>query len=572
MSRVCPLTIIASLIISSNALAFTRTDMILTNARIYGHENANTIVIHDGTIAFVGHKQSMDAYRNRNFDILDLEQAYVLPGFIDNHNHVFEAASEVGGNCELGMDASLEEQIPYLTTCSKKTSSDRWLMGYGFSLDAILNEDSRNTPLDVIDRIFPTQPVVLMEQTSHSMWVNSAALNIAGITKNSPEPQGGKILKDKDSGELNGILFDNAGDIIMEMAWNNLEHGFDQSYEGLMIGLEEASAHGITTIGDGRLYWKRGWYDVWQQAEKNGDLTARVSLRPWIYPTDSMAPQLAFLKKIQSNDNSRLLLVDQVKMYSDGIIINGTAKTLAPYLSTYIPDEPFGINYVPPHQMKTWLDALNNIGYSAHIHAIGDGAVRESLNAIEHARNQGSNKPYTLTHVELVNSKDVPRFAKLNVTADFQVGSEYVAQHDHQWAEAFIGVKRTHSLMNPRAIFDTGANVTLSSDWNVNEINPLVGIANSLKMDNTGLPNVHSAINAYTINAAKSLGLNDITGSIAVGKSADLVVLEKDITRLSASDIAKTKILMTILQGDIVFDAESQTKSEKYSQELEPKN
>ncbi|WED27618.1 amidohydrolase [Vibrio sp. DW001] len=561
MSRVYPLTIIVSLIISSNTLAFTRSDMILTNARIYGHENANTIVIRDGDIAFVGQKQSMDAYRNKNTTILDLEQAYVLPGFIDNHNHVFEAASEVGGNCELSMDASLEEQIPYLTAC-KKLESNNWLIGYGFSLEAILNEDSHSTPLDVIDRIFPTQPVVLMEQTSHSMWVNSAALNLAGITKNSPEPQGGKFLKDKNSGELNGILFDNAGDIIMEMAWNNLENRFDQSYEGLMIGLEEASAHGITTIGDGRLYWKRGWYDVWQQAEKNGDLTARVSLRPWIYPTDSMVPQLAFLKKIHSNDTSRLLLVDQVKMYSDGIIINGTAKTLAPYLSTYIPDEPYGINYIPPHQMKTWLDALNNIGYSAHIHAIGDGAVRESLNAIEHARNQGSKKPYTLTHVELVNSKDVPRFVKLDVTADFQVGSEYVALHDHQWAEAFIGVKRTHSLMNPKAIFNTGANITLSSDWNVNEINPLVGIANSLKMNSTGLPNVHSAINAYTINAAKSLGISDITGSIAVGKSADLVILEKNITRLPVNDIAQTEILMTILQGDIVFGSESLPKSE----------
>ena len=104
----------------------------------------------------------------------------------------------------------------------------------------------------------------------------------------------------------------------MEMAWNSLENQFNQSYDGLMNGLEEAAAHGITTIGDGRLYWKRGWYDVWQQAEKDGDLTARVSLRPWIYPADSMPPQLAFLKTIQSSDKSRLLLVVQgVRFMSD---------------------------------------------------------------------------------------------------------------------------------------------------------------------------------------------------------------------------------------------------------------
>jgi predicted amidohydrolase YtcJ len=556
MKRVYPLAVIASLIMSPNALAVEQADMILTNAKIYGHDNADTIAIHDGNIVFVGKAAEANTYRNKKTEFIDLEQAYVMPGFIDNHNHVFEAASEAGSNCELDMDASLEEQIPYLKACSKKAKSNNWLMGYGFSLDAILREDNRYTPLEVIDRIFPKQPVVFMEQTSHSMWVNSAALKLAGITKDSPEPQGGKILKDEETGELNGILFDNAGDIIMEMAWNNLENKFEQSYDGLMVGLEESAAHGITTIGDGRLYWKRGWYDVWQQAEKDGDLTARVSLRPWIYPTDSMAPQLAFLKKVQSSDKSRLLLVDQVKMYSDGIIINGTAKTLAPYLDTYIPDEPYGINYIPPGQMKTWLNALGKIGYSAHIHAIGDGAVRESLNAIEHVRNQGSKKPYTLTHVELVDSKDVPRFEKLDVTADFQVGSDYVVQHDHQWAEAFIGAKRTHALMNPRAIFDTGANVTLSSDWNVNDINPLIGIANSLKMGKTGLPDVLSAIDSYTINAAESLGISDITGSITVGKSADFAILEQDITRLSADDIADTEILMTVLQGDIVFDAE----------------
>lgn len=537
-------------------MAVEKADMILTNAKIHGHENANAIAIYDGNILFVGKASDAKKYSNQKTEVIDLEHAYVMPGFIDNHNHVFEAASEAGGNCELSMSATLEGQIPYLKACSKNSKSKGWLMGYGFSLDAIINEYNTQTPLEVIDRIFPVRPVVIMEQTSHSMWVNSAALELAGITKNSPEPQGGKILKDPDNGELNGILFDNAGDIVMEMAWNSLEDQFEQSYDGLIAGLEESASYGITTIGDGRLYWKRGWYEVWKQAEKDDNLTARVSMRPWIYPADSMGPQLAFLKKIQSSDTSSLLLVDQVKIYSDGITINGTAKTLAPYLDTYIPDEPYGINYISPSQIKTWLDALDKIGYSAHIHAIGDGAVRESLNAVEHARGNGSTKPYTLTHVELVDPEDVNRFAKLNVTADFQVGSEYVVTHDHSWAKIFLGAKRANSLMNLRAIFNTGANLTLSSDWNVHELNPLVGIANSLRMGNTGLPNIKAAIDAYTINAAVSLGIEDITGSINVGKSADFAILEKNITRLSPDDIAKTKLLMTVLQGDIVFSAE----------------
>ncbi|WP_019275600.1 amidohydrolase [Vibrio coralliilyticus] len=554
MKRAYTLTLLASLTMTANTYAADSADMVLTNASIYGYETADSIAISKGKILYVGKASDMQSFTRPSTETIDLDGGFIAPGFIDNHNHVFEAASDAGGQCELSMDAGLEEQIPYLNACRKDARRGEWVMGYGFSIEALLAEDNRRTPLEVIDSVFPDQPVIIMEQTSHSMWVNSAALERAGINKNSPEPQGGKILKDEYTGELNGILMDNAGDIVMEIAWNSLEEQFDQSYEGMMTGLDEARSHGITTIGDGRLYWKRGWYEVWKEADKRGDLTARVSLRPWIYPTDSMQPQLSFLSEVLATDKSQLLLVEQVKMYSDGILVNGTAKTLAPYLDTYIPDEPYGINYIPPEAMEEWLKALDKIGYGAHIHAIGDGAIRESLNAIEAMRQQGGAKDYTLTHVELVNSKDVERFAKLNVTADFQVGSDYVAYHDHQWAEAFLGAKRTRALMNLKAIFDTGANVSLSSDWNVHDINPLVGIANSLIMGKTGLPSVEDAIDAYTINAATSLGLDDITGSIEVGKAADFAILSRDITQLSAEKIKKTDIWMTILNGQIVYD------------------
>ncbi|CAK3414478.1 Amidohydrolase [Vibrio crassostreae] len=531
-------------------------DQIFTNADIYGHRESDSIVTHKGKIIFIGDRSQAQAFQGQSTDVIDLENAFVLPGFIDNHNHVFEAASELGGNCELDSEATLEEQIPYLEACKINAETDGrgWLMGYGFSLESTLDSDSEYTPLEIIDSIFPDRPVAIMEQTSHSMWVNSKALKIARISQQSPAPQGGAYLKDSDSGKLNGILLDNAGDQIMEMAWNSQSELFEQSYQGLMFGLEEAAAHGITTIGDGRMYWKRGWYDVWLEAEQNQDLTARVSLRPWVYPSMAIPSQLEVFEKMYSDDKSRLLLVDQVKMYSDGIFINGTAKTLAPYLDTYLPQSPNGLNYIPPAQMKEWLSALDKIGFSAHIHAIGDGAVRESLDAIESVRKQGSQKPYTLTHIELINDEDVPRFKQLNVSADFQVGSDYIAKHQHQWAEAFLGARRAKAMMNLDAILKTDANITLSSDWNVHDINPLVGIANSLIMGKTGLTDIYTAIDAYTLNAAKSLGIEDVTGSIEVGKSADFAILDKDITTLSARGIAKTQVLMTVLRGDVVYE------------------
>ena len=540
---------------AKSAVQSQAADQIFTNADIYGHRESNSIVTHNGKIIFIGDLEQAKTFQGQNTDVIDLGNAFVLPGFIDNHNHVFEAASELGGTCELDSEATLEEQIPYLEACKINADSNGrgWLMGYGFSLESTINSDSEYTPLEIIDSVFPDRPVVIMEQTSHSMWVNSKALKIARISPQSPDPQGGAYLKDPASGKLNGILLDNAGDQIMEMAWNSQSELFEQSYQGLMYGLEEAAAHGITTIGDGRMYWKRGWYDVWLEAEQNQDLTARVSLRPWVYPSMAMPSQLEVFEKMYSDDKSRLLLVDQVKMYSDGIFINGTAKTLAPYLDTYLPNSPNGLNYIPPAQMKQWLTALEKIGFSAHIHAIGDGAVRESLDAIESVRKQGSKKPYTLTHVELINDEDVPRFKQLGVTADFQVGSDYVAQHDHEWANAFLGARRAKAMMNLDAILKTDANITLSSDWNVHDINPLVGIANSLIMGKTGLTDIYTAIDAYTLNAAKSLGIDDITGTIEVGKSADFAILNKDITTLSARGIAKTQVLMTVLRGDVVY-------------------
>ncbi len=532
-------------------------DLIITQADIYQHPAADSVAIRDGKIMFVGTESQADSYISDKTEILDLQGAALLPGFIDNHNHIFEAAATIGGDCILSTTAALPQLAKELRRCRREHNRDGWLIGYGFSLDGVLDsgDSAQLSPLDVIDQVFPDQPVIFMEQTSHAMWVNSVALQEAGITQRSDDPQGGKILKDS-AGRLNGILLDNAGDQVMELAWNATPDKFEQGYDGLMAGLEEAAAHGITTIGDGRMYWRRGWFDVWQTAEQDGALTARVSIRPWIYPALPMTEQLRYLEQIQSDDPSRLLLVDQVKMYSDGIINNGTAKLLKPYRFTPLPMHPYGLNYIPPKQMKAWISALSQRGYGAHIHAIGDGAVNESLNAIADVRRAGGDNAYTLTHLESVATSDLPRFKSLDVTADFQVGGSFALNHD--WAVPYLGKKRASALMNPGAIYRQGANLTISSDWNVNDINPLVGIANSLKMGPRGLPGIDSAVQAYTLNAAKSLGLETITGSIKVGKSADFVVLSRNLTDLTPQQIAATKILMTILQGTIVYERSEQ--------------
>ena len=199
-----------------------------------------------------------------------------------------------------------------------------------------------------------------MEQTSHSMWVNSKALQLAGLNDKSSDPQGGRILREAD-GSLSGILLDNAGDRLFEIAWNQQPDLQNAHKRGLLNGLRQLAENGITTVGDGRLYWKRGWLATWQQLEQQKKLTARVSIRPWIYPADPAAPQLEFFRKVYQPDPNRLLVINQVKLYSDGLLQNGTARLLQPYRQTINPDLPTGLDYIAPDQMKWWLVELDKL-------------------------------------------------------------------------------------------------------------------------------------------------------------------------------------------------------------------
>ncbi|MHA2892935.1 amidohydrolase [Bacillus cereus] len=539
-------------------------NVVFKNGTIYTSNEKQDIVeavaVKEGKIIFVGSNKDVEEFINEDTKVVDLQGRFILPGFVDNHNHIFEAKSPAAGNCSVSPDASLQKQRSYLKACKKGVKDGEWISGTGFNLEALLKDmdekSEQQTPLQVLDELFPNNPVLIMERTSHSVWVNSKALELAGINKDTKDPQGGRIIRDSETGEPFGILYDTAGDIVMEKAWNSQPNLFEKNYEGLLDGLDEVAKNGITTVGDGRLYWKRGWLDVWNKVNDEKKLTSRVVLRPWVYPNLNEAEQMEYFKKIKRDDVSSRMLINQVKMYSDGISINSTAKTLEKYKFEWFTGTPYGLNYIPEEKMKWWLTELNKIGYGALIHTIGDAGVRESLNAIEAAKKEGANQPYTLTHVEMVEDSDIDRFAKLGISADFQVGHDFAEDPKQSWASTYFTNQQMKRIMPLGRIWKTGANVSLSSDWDVNELNPLVTISNALSIDEKGLSDVYAAIDAYTIKPAKALGLDNITGSIEVGKSADMVLLNEDITKMSADKIPNAKVLVTVLQGEVVYHKE----------------
>ncbi|MGH1284262.1 amidohydrolase [Bacillus toyonensis] len=539
-------------------------NVVFKNGTIYTSNEKQDIVeavaVKEGKITFAGSNKDVEEFINEDTKVVDLQGRFILPGFVDNHNHIFEAKSPAAGNCSVSPDASLQKQRSYLKACTKGVKDGEWISGTGFSLEELLKDmdekSEQQTPLQVLDELFPNNPVLIMERTSHSVWVNSKALELAGINKDTKDPQGGRVIRDSETGEPFGILYDTAGDIVMEKAWNSQPNLFEKNYEGLLDGLDEVAKNGITTVGDGRLYWKRGWLDVWNKVNDEKKLTSRVVLRPWVYPNLNETEQMEYFKKIKRDDLSSRMLINQVKMYSDGISINSTAKTLEKYKFEWFKGTTYGLNYIPEEKMKWWLTELNKIGYGALIHTIGDGGVRESLNAIEAAKKEGAKQPYTLTHVEMVEDSDIDRFAKLGISADFQVGHDFAEDPKQSWASTYFTNQQMKRIMPLGRIWKTGANVSLSSDWDVNELNPLVTISNALSIDEKGLSDVYAAIDAYTIKPAKALGLDTITGSIEVGKSADMVLLNEDITKMSADKIPNAKVLVTVLQGEVVYHKE----------------
>lgn len=531
-------------------------ELVVLNANIYtansNQDFAEAMAISNGKIIALGSEAEINSEINAGTQIINARGRLVLPGFIDNHNHLFEALSDAAGDCTLTANRNLSQQRRTLRACKANLRRNDWLRGAGYSEEELLFNEPRK-PIDILDKIFPNNPVVIISNTSHSVLVNSMALAAANITETSPNPQGGKILKDE-SGKLTGMLMDNAGDIVLELADLNLANQFDTHFVALRRGLRALGRNGITTVGDGRMYWRRNWYEVWQEMEDLGLLTVRASVRPWVYPDIANdQEQLDFFRSVLQNDLDRLLITNQVKMYSDGASEVGTAKLGAPYAEPIFADCPHGLNYIPQNKMQFWLSELNKIGYGAHIHAIGDGGITESLNAIEAARSEGSEQIYNMTHLSIMKNSDISRFKALDVDADIQVQGQL--NRDHRFELEQIGASRANEItfFPVRKLFDAGANLVLSSDWDVTSLSPFASIAEAITNPAIGLPNILDAIDAYTINPAKALGLDALTGSLEPGKSADFIIVNRDITRSNIASnprrIRRARVQRTYLQG-----------------------
>lgn len=540
-------------------------DLILENGFVYtvdpNQPTVTTVAVRDGKITYAGNAQGVAPHRGPRTRTIDLNGRMAMPGIHDSHLHLIEAFHPASGTCFLPPGQPLQSYISIIQACAPTQVGTNWVLGYGHSIfDLHQFMESGGTPKDILDAALPNTPCAFLEETSHSVWVNSAALTAAGITANTPDPTGGVILRDPITGEPNGVLLDAAGEMILDLAFTPNPVLESMNYEALLNGLAAANENGITSLCDARCFWKRGHVEAWERARGERKLTVRAIVGLWAYPyeTDD-AQQIADLTALYSNDRNSRLRFNQIKLYSDGEIGHTTAALLQPYsldpfFFTAPLAAPTGINYFDQARLTNYITQLEAVGFDMHIHAIGNRGVFEALNSIEAAAlaNGGnSTARHRLTHVQLVQPNDVPRFSQLNVIADFQPFDAGDFQYFYSiYLPPFLIPQQGEQL---RTLHDSGARVVLSSDFDVAELSPFSGMQRALTLGSESLPNLAAAIRSYTINAAYLMRQEDRVGSIEVGKLADIIVLDRNITSIPISQLRQTKVLLTLLEGEEVW-------------------
>lgn len=529
-------------------------DMVLRNGVVYtvneAQPLAQAVAIDEGIIVFVGSDAEVAQYIGSNTVVEDLNGRMLMPGIHDVHIHPLEAASESITFQLNSAETNPENFARAIENAHLENPGAGWLIGWGHSIFTLL--DATRPVKEIIDAVVSNRPVIILEETSHSAFVNSKALELAGFTSTSADPIGGIIMKDLQTGEPNGILIDNAGNVVMDLALAPSSQSRMSDYDGLVqYMLPELAKNGITSISDARSYWKRDHHLVWKKVEDDGLLTARVNLGLWAYPDADDASQLPALKALYSNDQESFLKINQIKVYMDGITINTTAAMHDDYVIDLF-ERPTnnGLNYLTETRLTHYLRELAPLGFDFNIHAIGDRGITEALNAIE--SNGNSDNRHRLTHIEVMRPSDYTRFAQLNVIADAQVAGDFT--NPEHWAEnaEFIGAANAQNLIPLKSLSEANARITLSSDHDVSTLNPFVAMQNAV----TRIPqelSLAETIKAYTLNAAYAMRQENVVGSIEVNKEADLIILNQNLLDILATRIGQTRVDMTILQGEVIF-------------------
>ncbi len=535
----------------------THADIVLVNGSIYTMDSsrrwAQAVAISNGRIAFVGTDQDAVRFAGPLSNVVNLHGKMVLPGFIDSHIHPIDGEIEESGLC-LNDYESVDSIKRVIKEYAKEHPDDKWIIGAGWSLPTF---GPAGPGKMLLDELVPDRPAFIRSQDGHSAWANSRALEMSGVKELTPDPKGGRIERLADGKEPSGCLRESACELISVLT---PKPSADEYREAALKVQKRLNAFGITGVQDACA--SEDELKAYASLDDSNLLSMRVSAAMMLR-ADKGEEQIKAFKDFRDKYDGNGLTVRAVKIFADGVIESKTAAMLEPYLGG--DGKELGILEFAPNLFKWYACKLDDAGFQIHVHAIGDRAVRTALDAIEIAQrlNGRSDKRHHIAHLELIDAKDINRFRDANITANFQSFWAFRDDYISKLTEPILGPERCKHLYPINSLLKSGATVVGGSDWNVTTANPLDAIQVAVTRcglnetaDKVFLPEERASLPeilaAYTINGAWLGHWERETGSIEAGKSADLIILDKNLFSIDPKEIHNTKVLWTLFKGRVV--------------------
>ncbi|GAA0495609.1 amidohydrolase [Streptomyces olivaceiscleroticus] len=541
-------------------------DLVFTGGPVHtvdpARSRATTVAVRGDRIVAVGHDE-VRALIGPRTEVVDLHGRLLVPGFQDAHVHPVGGGVELG-QCDLSGAVTAEDYRRRIRAYADAHPDAEWITGGGWSMEAFPG----GTPTrQFLDALVPDRPVYLVNRDHHGGWANTRALARAGLDARTPDPADGRLEREGD-GHPTGMLQEGAMTLVAAVV---PEPTPETLTEGLLRAQALLHSYGVTAWQDALLGNHAGMADpapAYAAAVRAGRLTARVTGSLWWDRARGTEQIPELLARRQELTGGRLRATT-VKIMQDGIAENHTAALLHPYLTACgCASDNSGISFIEPEALRRYVTELDAHGFQVHFHALGDRAVRESLDAVAAARAANGwtdNRPH-LAHLQIVHPDDVPRFRRLGATANIQA---LWAAHEPQMDDLtipFLGTERA-ALQYPFGdLLRAGATLAAGSDWPVSSPDPMAALHTAVHRRRPGaapdapafLPeqrlDLGAALAAYTAGSAYVNHLDD-TGTIRAGNLADLAVLDRDPFE-DPADIAATRVLQTYVGGVRVHAAD----------------
>lgn len=566
-------------------------DIVLVNGAVYTAATRDTIcqavAVKEDKIVAVGNDEQMADYIGKDTRKIDLQGRMVIPGMIDSHIHPPGIALAELYEVQLFGINSLEGYLEAIKNFISQHPEVKAVFGQGWLWSVFTGEEASKGPRkEHLDAVAPDIPVVLRAMDGHSWWLNSRALAVSGITRDTQSPEGGLIEKDA-SGELWGILKERAMSLAIQP-----EYTLEQYTEAIYAFQRKMHSLGITGILSIMGRSCDLIMQAWNTLVRRGELALHVRGALKLQPQESLETQFAVIDQLREKYSSSGFKITTVKFFADGVVEGGTSNLLAPYtLETGRGADYYGDFLWDLDMLSQAFCLANQRGLQIHVHSTGDASTRKVLDALEETRGKIPPGDFrnTITHLQLVDQADIPRFKELQVIASVQPYWHFKGPGWWQSVDYRILGERAEHEYPLRTFLDQGVLIASSSDCPITPVpNPLFaidtgatrnmcsgqayGVDDITDMDDERYLlnkkeriSVTEMIKSFTINGAYAIFIDQHTGSIEVGKQADIVVLEQNLLSINPVDIDRVKVDMTFFAGKLVYNRSEVEAGEKTS-------